>query len=170
MIKISDVYEWLNYFDDKKTYLSSSSQVLWRKILGGLEGGDMGKTGQLIADLLSICDHSTHENEVAEVCLNCGIAYFHLRKRKKSIKLLGEAVSRYQMHRHNQTVARWALGYVLLKMTSKRNEAIVQWKNCVETYRHLKESHRFEKEKVVWYQNRILEMDKSLEEAATYTV
>jgi tetratricopeptide (TPR) repeat protein len=118
-----------------------------------------------IRDLVNICDHSNYVNEEAEVCLRCGEMYFDLKKVEESIKLLQGAVSGYQNHRHNQTVARWVLGIVMWEETDDHKEAIIQWKNCKETYRHLEDYHRFEREKVEWYQKIISEMDQALEEA-----
>lgn len=170
MITIFGAFEWLNHFDDKKTYLSPSSQYLWEKIWRNLKRGAMAKREEILTDLVYICDPSNQLNVSAEACLKCGIAYFSFEEIYESINLLQEAIHGYQTHRHNLTVARWALGYVLLVKKDKRDDAIFHWKNCVKIYRDLKRTHRFEKDRVEWYQKIIPEMDYSLKEAATYQI
>lgn len=170
MITIFGAFEWLNYFDDKKTYLSPSSQYLWEKIWRNLKRGAMAKREEILTDLVYICDPSNQLNVSAEAYLKCGIAYFSFEEINESINLLQEAIHGYQTHRHNLTVARWALGYVLLVKKDKRNDAIFLWKSCVNIYRDLKRAHRFERDRVEWYQEIIPEMDYSLKEAATYQI
>lgn len=170
MITIFGAFEWLNYFDDKKTYLSPSSQYLWEKIWRNLKRGAMAKREEILTDLVYICDPSNQLNVSAEACLKCGIAYFSFEEINESINFLQEAIHGYQTHRHNLTVARWALGYVLLVKKDKRDDAIFHWKSCVKIYRDLQRAHRFEKDRVEWYQKIIPEMDYSLKEAATYQI
>lgn len=168
MIPISGAYKWLNKFDDKKTFLSPSSQYLWKNIWEDLKQGKTAKIGPRLADLVYICERSNQVNESAEACLNGGIAYFYMDKANKSINLLRKAISGYQLHRHNQTVVRWILGYVLLVRKDQREEAIIEWKNCVLTYRELNRTHRFESKKADWYQEKLEEMDSSIKYVAAF--
>jgi tetratricopeptide (TPR) repeat protein len=168
MITIKNVIsKWLNHFDDKPTFLSNSSRIQLSEIEKNLKIGCTSNIGKKITDLVNICAHSNRIDESAEACLNGGYAYFRLQKADESIKLLRKAVSEYQNHKHNQTVARWALGYVLFILADERDDAIIQWKNCVETYRHLAHTHRFDKDRVEWYRGIIPEMEESIKIAAT---
>jgi tetratricopeptide (TPR) repeat protein len=161
------IIKWLNYFDEQPTYLSNSSRILLSKIENNLKIGNTLNIGQVITDLVSICARSSQFNECAEACLNGGYIYFRMQKADESIKLLRKAVSEYQNHLHNQTVARWALGYVLYFLADERDDAIIQWNNCVETYRHLEQTHRFENDRIEWYRAVIPTMEESIRIAAT---
>jgi len=119
-----DPYTWLDHFEPSR--LSPAANRINQLIKQNLHSNPQ-KTEELLQNFLQIGERSSDFMEQAEVFVECGRAYFYLKKYKQAEKLMQRASALFPPGQHHQAIALWLCGFIQWKIDGQKNRAIQNW-------------------------------------------
>ena len=163
-ISLDTVYNWLYQYEE--SYLRPAASQLVGKMEDNVKGGDFRTGWAMLKELTKYIESPCATGEIIEILIICGRAAFHMHGEAEAIKMLKDACPRALIHKHQNAIAKWMLGYILwLLPHPNMHEAITAWQGSIDLFDDLARQQTLTSEKTKWYQGRCAEMVESLKKA-----
>jgi tetratricopeptide (TPR) repeat protein len=156
-----EAYTWLNELEPGCLGRDLVEVRNW--IVDGIKKPSAINVNQQIRNLMELLARRSNLCEKAEAFLECGLAKYHLQDYGESIQFLQMSVSTYKPDSHQQMVARWILGIVMMKDIPRFKDGLQEWVICIEDAGRLEERAHWanDRQRVEWYGEKLAIMKQA---------
>jgi SOS-response transcriptional repressor LexA len=100
--------------------------------------------------------------EIAETRLKCARIYYTLGYYQEALRMLNEAIGRYNAFPHQHAVAKWMKGCVWAQFPERRDDVIIEWRQSCREFEGQSSGLTANKDQADWYRNRCQEMTEAI--------